>query len=95
MKAYRTPLEASAGRLISAVQREWHAEAGERSSADSEEVMHSCHVLLQASKRGCLSVTLGQKNVAQFLGAHWVAAHPNVAAAITEFEAVAQGKADF
>ena len=92
MKPSRTPLEASAGKLISAVQREWLAEAGEPSAAESEEVMHSCHGLLQAAKNGSLSATLGSKTVAQFLGAHWVAAHPNVVAAISEFEVVAQGQ---
>ena len=70
MKPSRTPLEASAGKLISAVQREWHAEAGEPSAAESEEVMHSCHGLLQAAKNGSLAAILGSKTIAQFLGTH-------------------------
>lgn len=55
--------------------------------------MHSCHGLLQAAKSGSLSAILGSKTVAQFLGADWVAAHPDVVAAISEFEAVAQEQA--
>ncbi len=93
MRPSRTPLEAAAGKLISAIQREWHAEAGEPSALESEEVMHACHGLLKAAKNGSLSAVLGSKTVAQFLGTHWVAAHPNVSAVISELESAAQGQA--
>jgi hypothetical protein len=42
----RTELEAAAGKLISAIQKEWHSEAGEPESAASEAVMHLAHELL-------------------------------------------------
>lgn len=93
MKPSRTPLETAAGKLISAIQREWHAEAGEPSALESEQVMHSCHGLLQAAKNGSLSAVLGSMTVAQFLGTHWVAAHPNVSAAINELESATRERA--
>lgn len=39
MTRSRTPLEAAAGKLIAAIQKEWGLEAGESTSAASENVM--------------------------------------------------------
>lgn len=78
MPRNRTPLEAAAGKLISAIQREWSAEAGEPSSEISENVMHRSHALLQAAKQGSISSVVGAGTVSDFLGKHWVRAHPRV-----------------
>ena len=75
----RTPLEAAAGKLISAIQKEWGEEAGRPESAVSEEVMHASHALLQAATReGSIASALGARTVAEFLGAQWVHEHPKV-----------------
>lgn len=50
MTTQRSLLEHAAGKLIAAVQREWHAELGEPGAAASEHVMHACHDLLNAAK---------------------------------------------
>lgn len=94
MKPDRSPVEIAAGKLISAVQREWHAEAGEASEPMSEEVMGACHDLLKAAKVGSLNKALGGKTVAQFLGEAWVASHPMVLPAIQALEASANGSAN-
>ena len=89
MKPGRSSLEVAAGKLISAVQREWGQELGEPASAQSEEVMSACHGLLLAAKGGSLAPVLGSKTISQFLGVEWVASHPSVATAISAFESAA------
>jgi hypothetical protein len=78
MPRCRTPVEVAAGKLVSAVQREWGEEAGEPTSTASEEVMHACHSLLQAAKNGSVATLLGGRSVAAFLGEGWVRKHPRV-----------------
>jgi hypothetical protein len=89
MKPSRSSLEAAAGKLISAVQREWGLELGDPAAAQSEEVMHACHDLLLAAKRGSLAPVLGSKTISQFLGVEWVASHPSIATAICALESAA------
>jgi hypothetical protein len=60
MTSSRTTLEAAAGKLIAAIQKEWGIEAGEPESAASENVMHAAHELLQAaSKFGSIVSVIG------------------------------------
>ena len=92
MSRNRTPVEAAAGKLISAVQREWSAEAGDPASAASESVMNSSHALLQAAKAGSIAPVLGSGTVSDFLGKQWVQAHPNVWPHIQVLEALALGE---
>jgi hypothetical protein len=92
MTRERTPIEAAAGKLISAVQHEWGTEVGEPCAQESEAVMDSCHTLLQAAKTGGLSRVLGTTTVTEFLGSQWVASHPNVQPFIQALEAVAIGE---
>lgn len=93
-KPRRTPLEAAAGKLISAIQKEWGEEAGRPESAVSEEVMHTSHDLLQAAVReGSIAGALGTRTVAEFLGVQWVHEHPKVWPAIQALEA-AEGPDD-
>jgi hypothetical protein len=75
----RTPLEKAAGKLISAVQREWTAELGDPQAETSETVMHASHSLLQAaSSSGSIAGVIGKGSVAGFLGQAWIDAHPSV-----------------
>lgn len=83
----RTELEAAAGKLISAIQKEWHSEAGAPESAASEAVMHSAHELLQASKSGSLATVIGSGSVSSYLGNQWVQEHPHVVPYIAALEA--------
>jgi hypothetical protein len=87
MTRSRTPLQAAAGKLIAAIQKEWGMEAGEPSSAESENVMHTAHALLQAaSKFGSIVSVVGSGNVSTFLGERWVEAHPRILPYITALE---------
>ncbi|MCR8959779.1 hypothetical protein M0765_019150 [Variovorax sp. S2] len=82
-----TPLEAAAGKLIAAIQKEWGIEAGEPESAASENVMHAAHDLLQAaSKFGSIVSVTGLGSVSTFLGEQWVQAHPQVLPYIAALE---------
>jgi hypothetical protein len=83
----RTPLEAAAGKLIAAIQKEWGVEAGEPESAASDKVMHAAHDLLQAaSKFGSILSVTGADSVSTFLGEQWVQAHPRVLPYIAALE---------
>ena len=86
----RTPLEKAAGKLISAIQREWTTEMGDPQADASEAVMHASHSLLQAaSAPGSISGVIGKGSVSEFLGQVWVDAHPNVLPAIRALESCA------
>lgn len=88
MACHRTPLEAAAGKLIVAIQKEWGSEAGQPWAARSETVMHSAHALLQAaSKEGSIESVIGPGSVRTFLGWEWVDAHPAVLPYIADLEA--------
>lgn len=88
MPRHRTPLEAAAGKLIVAIQKEWGSEAGQPWAARSEAVMHSAHALLQAaSKEGSIESVIGPGSVRTFLGWEWVDAHPTVLPYIADLEA--------
>jgi len=87
MTKTRTELERAAGKLISAIQKQWIAKAGEPGSAVSEEAMHNCQYLLAASKDGTLKAVLRGGSVADFIGRAWVQRHPEVRPAILVLEA--------
>jgi hypothetical protein len=91
----RTPLQKAAGKLISAIQREWTAELGEPEADATEAVMHASHSLLQAaSASGSIFRVIGAGSVSEFLGQVWVDAHPNVLPAIRALEACASDGAE-
>ena len=75
MPKERTPLEAAAGKLISAIQKEWLERSGELGSDVSEEVMHTSHELLSAAKAGSLE-SLSASSITKLLGPAWVQDHP-------------------
>jgi len=88
MPRHRTPLEAAAGKLIVAIQKEWASEAGQPWAARSEKVMHSAHALLLAAcKEGSVKSVVGPGSVRTFLGWEWVDAHPDVLPYIADLEA--------
>ena len=87
MTPQRTAQEAAAGKLISAIQKEWTAELGEPRADQSEQAMNRAHDLLQAAKTGTVRECLNGQTVAQFLGQSWVMQHACVQPFITKLEA--------
>jgi hypothetical protein len=79
-------LEKSAGKLISAIQKEWGKEAGELCADESEDVMYKAHDILQACKKNELSKLLNGKSITAYLGAVWVEHHQSVKHAINKVE---------
>jgi hypothetical protein len=86
MPKEKTKTEAAAGRLISAIQKEWNAELGEPGASLSENVMYSAHDLLQARTSESIRSVLGSNSVTEFLGKTWVTRHPAVLPAIAALE---------
>jgi hypothetical protein len=83
----RSLIEAAAGKLKAAIQKEWQIEAGAPESAASENVMHKAYKLLHsASKLGSIASILGAGSVLTFLGEKWVKAHPRVLPYMTTLE---------
>ena len=73
------PLETDAGKLVAATQKKWHNEVEEPQSAESKDVMHAAHKLLQAASKFELIVSvIGSTSVSAFLGEQWVQANPSV-----------------
>ena len=85
-----TPLEIAAGKLISAIQKEWNAEIGDPSSVESERVLHSSHDLLQAARSGMLANVLHGSSIADFIGADWMRRHSTVVPFIRTLENTAK-----
>jgi hypothetical protein len=86
MPRKRTPTQAAAGKLVSAVQRVWTAQLGEVVAKESEQVMHRAHDLLGAVSRGDAMSVLESRSVIAYLGNAWVRAHPEVMPCIIAFE---------
>lgn len=82
----KSRLAAAAGKLISAVQKEWGQELGEGCADFSENVLDAAHTLLQAGSSEAIRDLLGNRNVSQYLGELWVRRHPSVKAAIQSLE---------
>lgn len=75
-----------AGKLISAIQKEWGEETGEPFSIESEDVMNLAHTLLQARNANGMLKILGEKTIQNFLGKLWVENHPSVKPEIHNLE---------
>lgn len=86
MPRRRTPIEMAAGKLVSAVQKEWGVELGTSSADVGEHVLGRAHGLLQAASAGMLDAVLGSNSVADFLGILWIKRHPDVLPAVRELE---------
>ncbi|HPF73288.1 MAG: hypothetical protein H7A20_01230 [Rhodanobacteraceae bacterium] len=78
MPRQRSPIQRAAGKLTSAIQKEWGEALGKPGEKVSEEVMHNSHRLLQAAAQGRLKEFLGDGTVGDFLGRHWVHAHSDL-----------------
>lgn len=86
MSKNRSEIERAAGKLVSAIQKEWGNDLGEIHAEFSEDVVNSAHDLLQAGSVGEIGKLLGPKNITQFLGEIWVRRHPAVKSAIESLE---------
>lgn len=89
MPKERTPVEVAAGKLISAIQKEWLEHSGEPASEISEEVMHTSHELLLAAKAGSVE-RMSVRSITELLGPTWVQAHPRVVPYIAALAASAR-----
>ena len=83
----RKPLDAAAGKLISAIQKEWGELAGEPGADEAEEVMNRAHELLQASVAGSVHKLLAGRCAREFLDPVWVEMHPAVLPFAEAFDA--------
>jgi len=86
--AKKTEFQRAAGKLISAIQKEWGEGLGEKNDDFSEGVMNAAHDILQCKSSEKLREMLGGKNVRQHLGEVWVQRHPSVKPATAELERV-------
>ena len=87
MPKTKTTLEAAAGKLISAIQKEWNRYAGEGAKEEEAfDVMDRAHDILQAGKAEEVSKLLNGKTVTEYLGSEWVKRHPNVVKHISPLE---------
>ena len=87
MTKHRTNIEAAAGKLISAIQKEWGKELGEPAAPESEEIIRKAHDLLKAAKNGNITHTLKGVTISEFLGLSWVERHQSVKPTIATLEA--------
>ena len=83
----KSPMRAAAGKLTSAIQKEWNAQAGEDDAEESENVMYASQEFLHVSTSEELRRLLNGKSIPEYLGAEWVAAHPGVLPFIKKLEA--------
>jgi len=86
MTKEKTKLETAAGKLISAIQKEWGNEAGEPEAEESEKVMYKGHDLLKGAKSNNVVGILNGMSVTQYLGDIWIHKHPSVKQSIANFE---------
>lgn len=82
----KPPFQKAAGKLISAIQKEWGEELGGPRADFSEDVMGAAHKLLQAGTPENARALLGAKSIRQYLGEIWVQSHPNVKPAVVALE---------
>ena len=76
-------MEHAAGKLISAIQKEWGHEFGEPAAEISEDIIDKGHDLLQAIKNDEIHPILDGLTVTEYLGASWDQNHPSVMKYIT------------
>lgn len=86
MTKNRTEMESAAGKLISAIQKEWGNELGKSAAGESEEIMNKGHDLLKAAKENGIEKILDGSRVADYIGRSWVEKHRSVVPAIEALE---------
>ena len=82
----RSETELAAGKLISAIQKEWGKELGWPGAEESEAVMSKGHDLLQAGKAEALQALLAGRSVAEYIGCVWLEKHASVKPAVDTLE---------
>lgn len=87
MPREKSESERAAGKLISAIQKEWGLELGEAQAEQSELVMGRAHELLQARNAVSMLNILGSKSVKEFLGESWLQSHKGIEPSVFELEA--------
>ena len=83
-----SPIEKSAGKLISSIQKEWGLVLGEDCATESEDVMDKAHDILQASKNDGVVQLLDGRSISEYLGSVWVKKHPAVIQYINSVKAL-------
>ena len=86
MSGHKTKSSKAAGKLISAVQKEWGRELGETQADESELVMNNAHNLLQARTASNMLELLAEESIAEYLGVSWLRDRPNVIDAVRALE---------
>ncbi|WP_444930362.1 hypothetical protein ACJJIF_00800 [Microbulbifer sp. SSSA002] len=86
MPREKSKSEKAAGKLISAIQKEWNEEIGTPQAAHSEDVIELAHELLQARDAKTMKTLLQNRTIDEFLGEFWVRRHPTIRAAIQYLE---------
>jgi hypothetical protein len=74
----RNPVGIAAGKLILAIQKEWHEVVEGPDAARAQKVMHRARVLLQASESSSVPNLLDGRTVVEYLDPAWVEMHPSV-----------------
>ncbi|MFT5176898.1 MAG: hypothetical protein ACI8W7_005098, partial [Gammaproteobacteria bacterium] len=74
-----------AGKLTSAVQKEWGVALGEDIAICTERVLHKSHDLLCDSPSQLKKVLAGD-SVSEYLGEKWLVSHPDVKPRIAALE---------
>ena len=91
MARSKSEFEIAAGKLISAIQKEWGKELGDPEADISENVMNAVHVLLKSRTIEEAKKILGSLTVAGYLGELWVRQHPDTLPAINRLEKLLSG----
>ncbi|WP_160153106.1 hypothetical protein [Microbulbifer sp. ALW1] len=86
MPREKSDSEKAAGKLISAIQKEWNEEAGTPQAEQSEGVMDLAHELLQARTGKAMEALLASRSISEYLGEFWVRRHPSVSSAVHSLE---------
>ncbi|MCZ4303194.1 hypothetical protein O4G98_00460 [Zoogloeaceae bacterium G21618-S1] len=82
----RTGAQMAAGKLISAIQKEWGNELGDAIAQSTEKVMDLAHELLQERTPERMRILLKNRTLTEYLGEHWVKHHPSTESAIAALE---------
>jgi hypothetical protein len=94
MPKVKTEYQVAVGALVSAIQKEWHAEAGTSTSEFSNDVLDAAHSLLQCRDPQKAVELLGPLSVQQFLGEVWIRRHRIVLDSVSRVQAAIEATKD-
>ncbi|MGE0356206.1 MAG: hypothetical protein AB7P08_04755 [Burkholderiales bacterium] len=92
MPKHRSELEAAAGQLVLAVQKEWERDFDGGDMPSHEAAVSASHELLVAAKSGSIDAVLSGRSVATYLGESWVGRHSMVIPFIKRLQLLIKGK---